>query len=226
MSVNVDLFWSFRSPYSYLATPEALDIPKRFDVNLRFRPVLPLAVRQPGFFSPENLKRAKYILIDWPRRAEMLGLPHAKAVPRSRCPGPANVQNCRRATLYLSIDLSWRRGAAQKPGHTVRSGSVPPYLRRNPGLASGRSSEERRIVTGPAWISMPWSMRSRIPRPIRKRSKKIRQTWKNPATGAYRPSFSTMSRSSGRTESMPCAGDWRKKIFYLTRYRDDKDRFL
>ena len=81
MSVTVDLFWSFRSPYSYLATPGALEIPKRFDVNLRFRPVMPLAVRQPDFFSPENLKRARYILIDWPRRAEMLGLPHAWPSP-------------------------------------------------------------------------------------------------------------------------------------------------
>jgi 2-hydroxychromene-2-carboxylate isomerase len=77
----VDLFWSFRSPYSYLCTPAALKIPERYAVNLRFRPVLPLAVRQPDFFSPENLKRAKYILVDWPRRAEMLGLPHAWPSP-------------------------------------------------------------------------------------------------------------------------------------------------
>jgi len=81
MKQNVDLFWSFRSPYSYLATPQALKTPQKYAVNLRFRPVLPLAVRQPGFFSPENLKRAKYILIDWPRRAEMLGLPHAWPAP-------------------------------------------------------------------------------------------------------------------------------------------------
>ena len=64
MKPNVDLFWSFRSPYSYLATPQALKIPRKYAVNLHFRPVLPLAVRQPGFFSPENLKRAKYILMD------------------------------------------------------------------------------------------------------------------------------------------------------------------
>ena len=57
VAATVDLFWSFRSPYSYLATPEAMQLPKRFDIELRFRPVLPLAVRQPGFFGPENLKR-------------------------------------------------------------------------------------------------------------------------------------------------------------------------
>ena len=81
MKQNVDLFWSFRSPYSYLSTPAALKIPHNYAVNLRFRPVLPLALRKPDFFSPENLKRVKYILIDWPRRAEMLGLPHAWPSP-------------------------------------------------------------------------------------------------------------------------------------------------
>ena len=81
MKPLVDLFWSFRSPYSYLATPGALEIPVKFAVSLRFRPVLPLAVRQPDFFSPENLKRVKYIIVDWPRRAEMLGLPHAWPSP-------------------------------------------------------------------------------------------------------------------------------------------------
>ena len=74
MEPVVDLFWSFRSPYSYLATPEARDLPEHYPVELRFRPVLPLAVRDPDFFSPDNLKRARYILIDWVRRAQELGL--------------------------------------------------------------------------------------------------------------------------------------------------------
>ena len=77
----VDLFWSFRSPYSYLATPGALALQRDFAVTVRFRPVLPLAVRDPAFFSPDNLKRAKYIGIDWPRRAEMLGMAHAWPSP-------------------------------------------------------------------------------------------------------------------------------------------------
>jgi 2-hydroxychromene-2-carboxylate isomerase len=77
MPATVDLFWSFRSPYSYLAVPGAQQLERDFEVVLRFRPVLPLAVRDPAFFSPDNLKRAKYIRVDWPRRAEMLGLPHA-----------------------------------------------------------------------------------------------------------------------------------------------------
>ena len=74
MDAAIDLFWSFRSPYSYLAVPGAIRLEKDFRVKLRFRPVLPLAVREPSFFSPENLKRAKYIRVDFPRRAEMLGM--------------------------------------------------------------------------------------------------------------------------------------------------------
>ena len=76
MDVTVDLFWSFRSPYSYLAVPGAIRLEQDFKVKVRFRPVLPLAVRDPSFFSPDNVKRAKYIRVDFPRRAEMLGMPH------------------------------------------------------------------------------------------------------------------------------------------------------
>ena len=52
-----------------------------FRVRVAFRPALPLAVRDPAFFSPDNLKRAKYIRIDWPRRAELLGIPHVWPSP-------------------------------------------------------------------------------------------------------------------------------------------------
>lgn len=76
MAENIDLFWSFRSPYSYLATPDALALKSAYDIELTFRPVLPIALRDPSFFSPENIKRAKYIMLDWSRRAEMLGMPN------------------------------------------------------------------------------------------------------------------------------------------------------
>ena len=76
MTDAIDVYWSFRSPYSYLATPGLLKLREDYDVDVNFRPVLPLAVRQPDFFSPENMKRARYILIDWGRRAEFLGMAH------------------------------------------------------------------------------------------------------------------------------------------------------
>ena len=74
MTHIVDAYFSFRSPYSYLATPGLLRLKNDFDITLNLRPVLPLAVREPEFFSPENMKRARYIMIDFPRRAEFLGM--------------------------------------------------------------------------------------------------------------------------------------------------------
>ena len=52
MSRGVDVYWSFRSPYSYLATPGMLAIRHDFDVDVNLRVVLPIAVRAPDFFSP------------------------------------------------------------------------------------------------------------------------------------------------------------------------------
>jgi 2-hydroxychromene-2-carboxylate isomerase len=74
MSQPIEVFFSFRSPYSYLATPDMLRLELDFDAEVILRPVLPLAIRRADFFNPENLKRAKYIRIDWLRRAEFLGM--------------------------------------------------------------------------------------------------------------------------------------------------------
>ncbi len=81
MSEQVDVYWSFRSPYSYLATPDMLRLRDDFDVEVNLRPVLPLAVRTPSFFSPENAKRGRYIGIDWVRQARFLGMSDAWPSP-------------------------------------------------------------------------------------------------------------------------------------------------
>ncbi len=74
MTLSADVYFSYRSPYSYLATPGMRKLGEDFDVDVAFRPVLPIAVRAPDFFSPENQKRARYIRMDWLRRAELLGM--------------------------------------------------------------------------------------------------------------------------------------------------------
>jgi len=72
---DVDVYFSFRSPYSYLATPGMLEIKKNYSVNLNLRPILPVAIRTPEtLFSPANMPRARYIQLDWPRRARFLGM--------------------------------------------------------------------------------------------------------------------------------------------------------
>jgi 2-hydroxychromene-2-carboxylate isomerase len=45
MTLSIDVFWSFRSPYSYLATQRLVEMRRDHDLEIRARPVYPLAVR-------------------------------------------------------------------------------------------------------------------------------------------------------------------------------------
>ncbi|MEL6662620.1 MAG: DsbA family protein [Pseudomonadota bacterium] len=76
MTETVDVFWSFRSPYSRLVVPDLLKLRGDFDIDVRFRPVLPLAVRFPeSLFDPNDRRAPMYIVRDSMRRGEMLGRP-------------------------------------------------------------------------------------------------------------------------------------------------------
>lgn len=74
MSLSVELFWSFRSPYSYLATPRLRDLGSEYDVEIRVRPVLPIAVRIENFFETINPLWPPYLLRDVGRLAEYHGM--------------------------------------------------------------------------------------------------------------------------------------------------------
>ena len=76
MSETVDVYWSFRSPYSRLVTADLLQLRDDYDVDVQLRVVLPLAVRNPqALFDPANRKPPRYIAMDSTRRGEMLGRP-------------------------------------------------------------------------------------------------------------------------------------------------------
>jgi 2-hydroxychromene-2-carboxylate isomerase len=74
MTRFVDVFWSFRSPYSYLVTPDLLRLREDYEVEVHFRPVLPIAVRSKATLFTGDRRRVHYILIDSRRRAEFLGM--------------------------------------------------------------------------------------------------------------------------------------------------------
>ncbi|HUO92404.1 MAG TPA: 2-hydroxychromene-2-carboxylate isomerase [Rhizomicrobium sp.] len=76
MTLAIDLFWSFRSPYSYLATPRLVDFAREYDLAIHVRPVYPLAVRSGAFFKQVNPLWIPYLMRDTYRVAEMLGLPY------------------------------------------------------------------------------------------------------------------------------------------------------
>ncbi|MDX2201776.1 MAG: 2-hydroxychromene-2-carboxylate isomerase [Hyphomicrobiaceae bacterium] len=75
MTLRVDLFWSFRSPYSYLALPKTCRMVEDFDVSVEARPVYPLAVRDPTFFKRTNPQFARYVVLDSTRVAQNEAIP-------------------------------------------------------------------------------------------------------------------------------------------------------
>ncbi|HVP86168.1 MAG TPA: 2-hydroxychromene-2-carboxylate isomerase [Rhizomicrobium sp.] len=76
MTLSIDVFWSFRSPYSYLATPRLVQMQRDYDLNIVARPVYPLAVRSGEFFSQVNPLWVSYLIRDTIRLGEMLGIPY------------------------------------------------------------------------------------------------------------------------------------------------------
>jgi 2-hydroxychromene-2-carboxylate isomerase len=74
MTLHVQLFWSFRSPYSYLATPRLRDLARDYDLEIEVRPVLPIAVRIEGFFETVNPLWPPYLFRDVFRLAEYHGM--------------------------------------------------------------------------------------------------------------------------------------------------------
>lgn len=75
MTLSVDLFFSFRSPFSYLALPKTLKLVDEYDLTVNLRPVYPLAVRVPGFFKKTNPQFIRYVVLDSRRVAEHEGIP-------------------------------------------------------------------------------------------------------------------------------------------------------
>jgi 2-hydroxychromene-2-carboxylate isomerase len=76
MTLSVDLFYSYRSPYSYLALPRIMQLVAEYDLTVNLRPVYPLAVRVPGFFKRTNPKFLSYVALDSTRVAEHENIPY------------------------------------------------------------------------------------------------------------------------------------------------------
>ncbi|MTD44660.1 hypothetical protein GKE82_10255 [Conexibacter sp. W3-3-2] len=71
---TVRFFFSFRSPYSYLAAPRAFELARRHDVEIDVRGVLPMAMRGQSVPLPKRL----HTLRDAKREATRLGLPFGR----------------------------------------------------------------------------------------------------------------------------------------------------
>ncbi len=81
MDRKVDCFWSFRSPYSYLAMQRMCAWEKDYAVRFRMRVVYPLAIRDGGFFARQHPQWLPYLLRDCQREAERWGIKLAPPDP-------------------------------------------------------------------------------------------------------------------------------------------------
>ena len=79
--LSIDVFWSFRSPWSYLATPRLAEWQRRYALRVNFRPVYPIAIRTPEFFDSVHPLWPRYFMTDVFRVAQFLELPFSWPQP-------------------------------------------------------------------------------------------------------------------------------------------------
>ena len=71
---TIDFFFSFRSPYSYLAAPRAFALADRHGVEVAFRGVIPMAMRGQSVPAAKRI----HTLRDAKREADRLGMPFGR----------------------------------------------------------------------------------------------------------------------------------------------------
>ena len=129
MTLRADLYWSFRSPYSWLAIARYRAMTETYDLEIALKPVYPLAIRQPDFFERSHPNWLGYTFRDVARLAQFHAIP--LAAPR---PDP------------IVQDLATRRIAAEQPHifRLVRLGQAA--ARRGRSLAF--CAEVARLIWG------------------------------------------------------------------------------
>ena len=81
MDQRVTLYWSFRSPYSYVITPRIVDLHARYQVEIDLRIVHPAAIRNPSYFARMDPLARPYFMKDSARAAAFQGMPFRRPVP-------------------------------------------------------------------------------------------------------------------------------------------------
>ena len=74
--MKIDLYFSFRSPYSYLILPRMLKLKSDYDIKINFKIVYPLAIRMPEFFKNKGLPFFIALSADVRKNAKKLGMPY------------------------------------------------------------------------------------------------------------------------------------------------------
>ena len=81
MALLADLYWSFRSPYSYILLPRIIELREKYRISIELRIVLPAAIRNPSYFVRMDPLARPYFLLDSARTAAFHGLVLRRPVP-------------------------------------------------------------------------------------------------------------------------------------------------
>ena len=72
--MKIDLYFSYRSPYSFLILPRMLELKERYEIDINFKIVYPLAIRKPEFFDKKGLPYFLALSLDANKKARRLGM--------------------------------------------------------------------------------------------------------------------------------------------------------
>lgn len=72
----IEVWFSFRSPYTYIAVPRIVMLARHYGAELRLRCILPMVMRG----LPVPAVKRMYIVLDTKREADLLGLPFGRIV--------------------------------------------------------------------------------------------------------------------------------------------------
>lgn len=75
MSKIIELYWTLRSPYCYLAADRCLQMAEKFDILFDFRIVYPQVLVDPSIIEKRPKEWLKYVVIDSLRTAKYLNKP-------------------------------------------------------------------------------------------------------------------------------------------------------
>jgi len=81
MTLSIELFWSFRSLYSYILSPRIIGLQRDFEVEVDLRVVHPAAIRNPAYFVRMDPLARPYFLADSARAAAFQNMPFHRPIP-------------------------------------------------------------------------------------------------------------------------------------------------
>ncbi len=126
----LELFYSFRSPYSYLCLRRTFEIADAFGLQLKVRPVLPMVMR--GLPVPQA--KLVYIVNDTSREARRLGIPYGKLAD----PVGKGVKRCL-AVFYYAQSEKRERDFLVNAGEAIWSRGIDVATDKGMRKVTGRS---------------------------------------------------------------------------------------